>query len=318
MRSILDIKKGELTTTQIVMIIILVTSFAIILFFIFRLNLRQESVKDVCHNSVVLRGNAALPGAKITIPLNCRQAYVCVTADGTCERMGSYDYKLDVDTKDELYRALAEEMASCWWTYGEGKINYVGGGWTSKNYCSICSQLRFDDSIKQKLFPNGKIDKDDFYLNYLANPKIKMPGQDITYAEYLFGSNNLKAILSSPDVKTFGVIDLDRMFEGQPSDYIVIMGISSEVSGMRWALAGAAAGAAAAVLTIATFGTALPFIVGAAVVAGAGVAGGALGGTLIATTVKGLSGNSFMVPTIVPYPSQEYNGLGCADISTLS
>ncbi len=314
MRSILDIKKGDLTTTQIVMIIILVTSFAILLFFIVRLNLRQESVKDVCHNSVVLRGNSAIPGATTTIPLNCRQAYVCVTADGTCERMSSYDYKLDVNTEEEMYHALAEEMATCWWTYGEGKINYVGGDWKSKTYCSICSQLRFDNSIKSELFPSGKIDKGKFY-DYLQNNK--MPGTEVTYSQYLFGTNQITSLLDSPQINNFGVIDLDRKTEGtnELSDYIVIMGIASEVSTGLWIAGGALAVAVIAGTAVATGGASL--IVGAIVVTAA-ASGGAIAGAFAATTVRGLSGNTYLAPTIVPYPSEEYKGLQCADIKTLS
>jgi len=316
MRSILDTKRGELTTTQIVLLVILVASFAIILFFIFRLNLRQETVKEVCHNSVVLRGNAALPGSTTTIPLNCRQAFVCVTTDGTCERMSSYDYRLDVDTKEELYSALAEEMAGCWWTYGEGKVNYVGEEFVSDNYCSICSRLVFDNSIKQELFTNGKIDKTDFYQNYLV--KQKMPGKEITYAEYLFGTNDLNAILKASGQIGFGIIDLDKIAEGtnnQLSDYIVVMGISSEVSTLGWTLAGAGTVAVVTIVGVATGGAGL--VVGAIIVAGA-AAGGAIGGGLIATTVRGLSGNNFLSPTIIPFPSKEYEGLKCADINTLS
>ncbi len=316
MRSILDIKRGELTTTQIVLLVILVASFAILLFFIFRLNLGQESVKEVCHNSVVLRGNAALPGATTTIPLNCRQAFVCVTADGTCERMSSYDYRLEVDTKDELYSALAEEMANCWWMYGEGKINYVGEEFISDNYCSICSKLRFDDSIKQRIFTDGKIDKNEFYREYLA--KQKMPGKEITYAEYLFGTKDVNILLGNQEGVNFGVIDLDRIAEGsqnQLTDYIVVMGISSEVSTLGWTLAGAGTVAVVTIVGVATGGVGL--VAGAIIVAGA-AAGGAIGGGLIATTVKGMSGNYFLSPTIIPFPSEEYEGLECADINTLS
>ena len=49
-------KKGEMTTQQIVLLIILIASFAVILGFLFKLNFGAESEKDICHNSVVLRG----------------------------------------------------------------------------------------------------------------------------------------------------------------------------------------------------------------------------------------------------------------------
>ena len=49
--------RGELTTQQIVLLIILITSFTIILFFFFKLNLGEETDKELCHNSVVLKGS---------------------------------------------------------------------------------------------------------------------------------------------------------------------------------------------------------------------------------------------------------------------
>ncbi len=326
MRSILYNKRAELTTQQIVMIIILVVSFAVILFFIFRLNFQSESIRDVCHNSVALRGNAALPGSTTTIPLNCRQSYVCVTADGTCDtynaasnqwqKMSSYDYRIVVKNEKELHSALAEEMASCWWMFGEGKVNYVGDELFENNYCSICSQLRFDNSIKDKLFPNGIIDKDDFYRKYLATEK--MPGRDITYAQYLYGSNDVNKLLSGADEKSnqqvsgsFGSIDLNSN-----TDYIVIMGITNEISTIKWVALGIATGVGLAVVTIATGG--LGLVAGAILVAGAGTAGGIGTYTFLAATVKGQSGNNYISPTIIPFPSNEFDSLSCEEIKTLA
>jgi len=321
MKNILYNKRAELTTRQIVLLVILVTSFAIILFFIFRLNLQQESVKEICHNSVVLRGNAALPTAKQTIPLNCRQAYVCVTQDGTCERMSSYDYRIVVKDKDEFYSAMAEELADCWWTYGEGKVDYVGKDALSRNnYCSLCSQLRFDDSIKEKIFPSGKVDKDDFYKNYLA--KEKMPGKDITYAQYLFGTNDVGELvkINNPDTKqpvqgSFGELNLDKKdADGELYDYVVMMGIKSEISTFTWIAGGAVVGIVVGALIASGVG----FVAGAIIIGVAGTAGAIGGYTYIATTVKGLSGRAYISPTIVAYNSPEYRSLNCAEIKTLS
>ena len=47
--------RAELTTQQIVGLIILIISFVIILYFIFALNLGETTDKEICHNSVALR-----------------------------------------------------------------------------------------------------------------------------------------------------------------------------------------------------------------------------------------------------------------------
>ena len=47
-------KRGELTTQQIIMITIIIISFVVLLYFLFRLNPGETSSKQVCYNSVVL------------------------------------------------------------------------------------------------------------------------------------------------------------------------------------------------------------------------------------------------------------------------
>ena len=54
------------------------------------------------------------------IPLKCSRIYICISKDGTCERMTKPEVK-KVKTEDEIYNILAEEMATCWWMFGEGK-----------------------------------------------------------------------------------------------------------------------------------------------------------------------------------------------------
>ena len=57
-------------------------------------------------------------------------------------------------------------------------------------YCSICDQISFDNSVAD-IFPNGQIDKKDFY-DYLS--KTNASGKDISYLDYLDGikdSNSL-------------------------------------------------------------------------------------------------------------------------------
>jgi len=48
-------KKAELTTKQIISIIILIISFSIIIAFLFMLNLREVISQETCRNSVILR-----------------------------------------------------------------------------------------------------------------------------------------------------------------------------------------------------------------------------------------------------------------------
>ncbi|MCL5018226.1 MAG: hypothetical protein M1416_00455 [Candidatus Pacearchaeota archaeon] len=286
-------KKGDITTQQIVLLIILIASFAVVLFFIFRLNLGATTEKEVCHNSVLTRGSNVVPGE--SIPLNCKTSYLCFTEDGSCEKMsGSFDVK-KVTSDTETYDILANEMADCWWMFGEGKVNYLGEELLPKLYCSICSQITFDDSMGQ-IFEDNKISQNAFY-NYLATTEIS---EGKSYLEYLNGLKNSQAIEETllTNQSAFGEIDFNK-------HYSITMGVYSKISVGQWA----AAGAGIATLALAVAGVAIPVIIVVAVVGG-------VGGHFIGTTVIGESGQQYYTPSIIA--TDDYDLLNCESIKTLA
>jgi len=165
-------KKGELTTQQIVMLIILITSFAVILFFLFRLNLGEVSNKEICHNSVVLKGKSPVSGN-----LDCRTNYLCISSGGKCERINpTQTIEVDLTDETQVLKAIADEMVDCWWMFGEGKVNYEGADW--KGYhCAVCSIVEFDKNIEVD------ISYDDLF-EFLEKNKTD---ESQTYLKYLFG-----------------------------------------------------------------------------------------------------------------------------------
>ena len=152
-------KKAELTTQQIVTIIILIISFAVILFFIFRMNFGEIEKKEICHNSVLLKSKSVFGGN-----FDCQTTYVCISGGDDCEGF-SYDTKIKIDfsksdeeIKNQIFKAIGDEMTDCWWMFGEGKVNY-GFMTKIKNevieispftdfHCAICSQIQFDKKIQ--------------------------------------------------------------------------------------------------------------------------------------------------------------------------
>lgn len=308
-------KKAELTTQQIVILIVLVMSFVVILYFLFRLNLGETSEKEICHNSVVMKGNPVL--SKGEVPLNCQRTYVCITKDGSCETMTNPNIK-KVETLPEIYRVLADEMADCWWMFGEGKVKYVKGKLLEWHYCSICTQLAFDDSIDNDFegIEEGKIDQDDFY-DYLTETSMSEGGE--TYTEYFFGTNDIpgfKADIGGHEnntegATTFGTINLDEQ-------YFVTTGIISEV-GKTWKILGAGLGVLAII-------SPLGWVVGAIVIT-SGAAAATVGEDvaeffkprIVAILVEGDGvENYFMVPTIIETRSETFGLLNCKDILTLT
>ncbi len=283
-------KKGELTTQQIVTMIILIASFSIILFLLMRLELGEITDKELCRNSVISRGSSVLP--EDSIPLRCQRSYVCLSSDKTCEQMTKPDLK-KVEAKEEVYEVLAKEIADCWWMFGEGELNYVGGDFIPEMYCSICSQIAFDDSIT--FFEQGKIDKQDFY-NYLST--TRMAGKEINYAEYLYGSNDVLTIFNN----NYGrPISLN-------SQYYVLTGMTSDVSKLSAVVIGASVGTAALI-----FGPASGFVAGTLLIGGGGT-----GGYMIGPIISDAIGNHQIPPIVVEVGSEEYNSLGCKSIATLA
>jgi hypothetical protein len=314
-------KRGDKSITALITWIVIIISVFVILLFYFRLNLGKTTAQEVCHNSVVTR--ASLIGvtdlAKNAYPLNCKTQYVCITKDGTCEEMTSPTIE-KVQTKEEVYNVLANQLQECWWMFGEGKVDYVGKEILANNlYCSICSQVVFDDSVDmftQTAYvddPNSKqgdtipvkyrtVNKLEFY-QYLENNNLSDGGT--SYWNYLYGSTTpeeIEATLHQTDSNYgFGTIDLD-------SRYYVMMGIVSKTSPL---IVGAAAGVGViGGIAIGAFTGGLGLIA----LAGAGVAGG---GALIGQIVEGESGQDYLLPTMVE-ATVDFKNLQCSDVRTLS
>jgi hypothetical protein len=155
--------KGELTTQQIVILIILITSFAVILFLLFRLNLGELTDKEICHNSVVMKEKSVIGGN-----LDCKTNYICISGGGECKDFNpTITVKIDASNKETIMKAIAEEMINCWWMFGEGKINYLDLTDFRKVHCAICSVIKFDEEIQDKNEINN-INYEELY-NFLLN-----------------------------------------------------------------------------------------------------------------------------------------------------
>jgi len=209
-------KNAEITMKQIVVMIVLIISFAVILYFIVQLNLGEESTKEICHNSVVLKGSSV--AGEIT-SLNCKRTYLCLTQGDDCVEEGMPDATRieKVSNKKEFFGILAEEMADCWWMYGEGEINYIGGIEIQKKlYCSICSQVAFDESIKELFEGKNTFSQKEIY-DYLYS--TKMPGKEINYSDYLFSA--------AKKPSNFRNVNLNEQ-------YFILMGILPEKNRNAW------------------------------------------------------------------------------------
>ena len=173
-------QRGELTTQQIVVITILITSFIVILFLLFRLNLGTEDQKQICHNSVLLID-------KSFGTLNCKVNYVCVSGGGSCENINPTEtVNIDPNDNQQIMKVISDKMAECWWMFGEGKVDYTKGkiNWLGTTACAICSSVKFDESLKNRDVSNRDL------FTFLSQNKYG----DGTYLSYLFGTYDLNSL----------------------------------------------------------------------------------------------------------------------------
>jgi len=184
-------KRGEITTAQIVMIVVLIVSFIVILYFLYRLNLGSTNNSEICHNSVVLKAT----GKGIAGDLNCKTDYVCISGGGTCADMdATTTVKVDPGNKTQIMKAVADQMANCWWMFGEGQLDYGSIGLSSGGDCALCAQVKFDDKILAK---NYDLTYADLY-KYLASAK---KDSTQTYLKYLYGVYDVASIQNDKVVK---------------------------------------------------------------------------------------------------------------------
>jgi hypothetical protein len=184
-------KKGELTTTQIITIIVLVVSFIVILYFVYRLNLGSTSNSDVCRNSVVLKAT----GKGLAGDINCKTDYVCISGGDKCVASSTVTVKVDPNNKNEILKAIADQISNCWWEYGEGQFNYGSSGiFKGSNGCALCSVVEFDDKILKKGYD---LNYSDLYTYMATNKK----DDTHTYLNYVYGTNDLQQFLDSKIVK---------------------------------------------------------------------------------------------------------------------
>ncbi|HEB46896.1 MAG TPA: hypothetical protein ENI22_00310 [Candidatus Pacearchaeota archaeon] len=206
-------RRGELTTKHLVTIMVLIVSFIIVLFLLFRLNLGETTDDEICRNSVMLRGQSKL----VSGPIDCRTNYLCVSGGGECEGK-SPKLSVNPNSKNEVMKAIADEMSSCWFKFGEGEVNYGGGFISTSVHCGICSIIEFDENIQEN-FPT--ITYSEFYEFLQTNKKEATQ----SYLDYLYGVNSVASL----DVQSQFKINIseDNILTGER--YSVITGVDNEL-----------------------------------------------------------------------------------------
>jgi len=293
-------KKAELTTTQIVTIIILVLSFIVILFFYWHFNWKARTDKEICHNSVVMRGSLRV--AKESIPLNCKTQQVCLSMGSECENAVAGATTIDVTDKQDILKEITNLMYDCWWQMGAGEIDYESRTSTSTTYCAMCSVIYFDENIKRK-YP--KIANIEIY-NYMKSHNV--PNREQSYLQYLYDIDSIEQ--ARTDVFSTINKDIYSISIETNHPYTIITGLSKQGFGAK-VISGAVGGAmviGGIVFLIPSFGTSAVMVA-----AGTGMVGGG-----VLTFISTREGVSYIRPMLIPFDADEIiNALECKDFSTL-
>ena len=152
-------KRGEMTSKQLVSLILIIAAFVIIMIVaMITWKWGGETItKEECHESIVLRSafNFGLANPGQVIPLRCATEKICLSQGGSdCREFGVSTKKNPVTkvklssdderAKTEIMDNIANMLYECNSMLGEGKLNFMETKTSNENYCLICSRFSVD------------------------------------------------------------------------------------------------------------------------------------------------------------------------------
>lgn len=161
--------RGELSSTQVITIVLALAGFIIALLFL-GIAFSDSSAGDdeVCRLSVLSRATSP-DVVQAAVPLKCTTGKICVSFSGKDDECSQFlgedvvPVKLDSEERDPSARGrniefvqkfMADEMYSCWSTMGKGKLDLFGSaadelglGDVQQATCVICKRLAFSDEV---------------------------------------------------------------------------------------------------------------------------------------------------------------------------
>jgi hypothetical protein len=247
------LKKGEITSTQIIALILAIIGFAVVLILLWSLEFQNYSDEEVCRLSVLSR--ATVPeSAKGIVPLKCTTGKICITdGKGKCSEEFLNEKNVQIVKIPEnnpteaariLEKTVVESQYYCWEMMGEGKLNLFTGaansdGWNIlassldwkevNSRCFICSRIVLDKGISEiylnSIFSSGQYSTS----RYMAENNI--PNGDITYLQK-FTDSDMRGYPADFTPKTsnngetlstrqLGVLFFQILTEKSPSDAFI-------------------------------------------------------------------------------------------------
>ncbi len=206
-------KKASAMIYYVAFLILLAIGVVITIVFMGKFGLKQ-SEEDICHNSVVLKTT----GKGIIGQIDCRTEFVCISGGEDCEGIVANEKILvNPNSKEEIMEAIADEMAQCWWMFGEGKLYYWNNKKEDSTLCSVCNVVKFDKTILDKKY-------DISFTDFFKNLTILMKNNTQTYYQYLYNPSD-EDLIPRADVLVHlvGGKLLDK--EGTDNEFHIVTGI---------------------------------------------------------------------------------------------
>ncbi len=210
-------KKADMSMPLFVTLVVLILSFLVLLYFLFAVDFGGKTDKDVCHNSIVIRDKTVGWVGSV----DCRTDYICVSGGGDCSDINSPSSKIKVDAsnKDEIMKTIADEMASCWWQFGEGqKPRYGPDLANDRVHYAICSIMEFDGKVQEK-YP--QISYSEFY-EYLERTPMD---NSQSYLSYLYGVSSMNLLKTEDQIK----VNLQTDVISTKDKYSIITGLDRHI-----------------------------------------------------------------------------------------
>ena len=214
-------KRGEITSEQLISLVLVAVGFIIVLAFFTQLGTKDYTSDQLCKFSVLSRATAdeVKTGAGSFLPLQCTTNKICIVAgkDGKCpqfagEKDVSYVYLPSfADGKDasftqaanEISRVNAETLYNCWNNMGQGKLDLfnsvpasVGFAPGDKSTCVICTRVVLADDVIDEVIERVNVQQ------YMKSNTV--PGTDKTYLQALSGddSTNTYSKIEDSNIQT--------------------------------------------------------------------------------------------------------------------
>ena len=129
-------RKGDLTASEVIGLVLLIIGFVLVLMFFTVLNLEGGAEDKVCHLSVLSRASITQKISNF-IPLKCTTSKICLTdslVGGDCDEFAG-EKKVDnirvskeaEEGANKIEETIAKEMYYCWKELGEGKVDLFNG-----------------------------------------------------------------------------------------------------------------------------------------------------------------------------------------------